>query len=83
MFSGLSSILTTKVEIEKIAREPGELRTLVKELVVHAARADQVKTKLKETIKQTVHFIFQRAWGRIIDTEADVLDPSRAPKVFL
>ena len=56
MFSGLSSILTTKVEIEKIAREPGELRTLVKELVVHAARADQVKTKLKETIKQTVHF---------------------------
>ena len=23
----------------------------------------------------------QRAWGRIIDTEADVLDPSRAPKV--
>ena len=48
MFSGLSSILTTKVEIEKIAREPGELRTLVKELVVHAARADQVKTRLKE-----------------------------------
>ena len=28
-------------------------------------------------------FAFQRAWGRIIDTEADVLDPSRAPKVFL
>ena len=49
MFSGLSSILTTKVEIEKIAREPGELRTLVKELIVHAARADQVKTRLKET----------------------------------
>jgi len=45
-----------------VAKEPGELRTLVKELVVHAARADQ------------------RAWGRIIDTEADVLDPSRAPK---
>merc|ERR1712110_432084 len=46
-----------------VAREPEELRSLVKELVVHAARADQ------------------RAWGRIIDTEADVLDPSRAPKL--
>jgi len=45
-----------------VAREPEELRSLVKELIVHAARADQ------------------RAWGRIIDTEADVLDPSRAPK---
>merc|ERR550517_710209 len=45
-----------------VAKEPEELRLLVKELIVHAARADQ------------------RAWGRIIDTEADVLDPSRAPK---
>jgi len=45
-----------------VAKEPEELRTLLKELIVHAARADQ------------------RAWGRIIDTEADVLDPSRAPK---
>jgi len=45
-----------------VAKEPEELRSLVKDLIVHAARADQ------------------RAWGRIIDTEADVLDPSRAPK---
>jgi len=45
-----------------VAKEPEELRTLLKELIIHAARADQ------------------RAWGRIIDTEADVLDPSRAPK---
>merc|ERR1712192_339430 len=45
-----------------VAKEPEELRLLVKELIVHAARADQ------------------RAWGRIIDTEADVLDPSREPK---
>ena len=38
-----------------------------------------------ETIVQLQHIyiVFQRAWGRIIDTEADVLDPSRAPKVIL
>ena len=30
--------------IEDVAREPEELRLLVKELIVHAARADQVKT---------------------------------------
>jgi len=49
-------------EDEDLAKEPEELRSLVRELIIHAARADQ------------------RAWGRIIDTEADVLDPSRAPK---
>ena len=29
-----------------IAREPEELRTLLKELIIHAARADQVESKL-------------------------------------
>ena len=55
MFSVLSSILPSaklqienipsrNINIEDVSREPEELRLLVKELIVHAARADQVKT---------------------------------------
>ena len=39
-------------KIEDVAREPEELRLLVKELIVHAARADQAKPTKTNNLTQ-------------------------------